>query len=45
VLEDGSDDKANRYYWKGASSRAPLEVMLTSDNTTSSWSIEWDVDN
>jgi hypothetical protein len=45
VLEDGGDDKANRYHWKSASGWPPLEIMLTGDDTASSLSIKRDVDN
>jgi hypothetical protein len=45
VFEDGGNDKANRYHWKGTTGWSPLEVMLTSNNTTSSWFVEWDVDD
>jgi hypothetical protein len=45
VFKDGGDDKANWYHWKGTASWSPLKIMLTSDNTTSSWSIKGDVDD
>jgi hypothetical protein len=45
VFENGGDNKANRYHWKSAAGWSPLEIMLTSNNTASSWSVKWDVDN
>jgi hypothetical protein len=45
VFKDGGDNKANQYHWKGTAGWSPLEIVLTSNDTTSSWPIEWDVDN
>jgi hypothetical protein len=45
VFENGSDNKANKYHWKSTAGWSPLEVMLTSNNAASSWSVEWDVDD
>jgi hypothetical protein len=45
VLEDGGNDKTNRYHRKGTAGWSPLEIVLTSDDTASSWSVEWDVDD
>jgi hypothetical protein len=45
ILEDGGDDKANRYHWKCTPGWSPLKIMLTSNGTTSSWSIKRDVDD
>jgi hypothetical protein len=45
VFENGSNNKANRYHWKSAAGWSPLEIMLTSNDAASSWSVEWNVDN
>jgi hypothetical protein len=45
VFEDGGDNKANRYHWESAAGWSPLEIVLTSDNTASSWSVEGNMDN
>jgi hypothetical protein len=45
VLKDRGNDKANRNHREGTASLSPLKIMLTSDNTASSWSINGDMDN
>jgi hypothetical protein len=45
MFKDGGDDKTNRYHWKGTPGWSPLEIMLTGNDTASSWSVEWDVDD
>jgi hypothetical protein len=45
VFKDGGDDKANWYHWESTACWSPLKIMLTGNDTASSWSVEWDVDD